>query len=173
MTNSQLYHHGIKGMKWGVRRSAQQLGHQSPSKESKKSANVTGKESSNKPKKSMGFFKKKEPVKKPEDKEAENIEAKKQKVLASKSAKELYKNSHLFSDSELQSAYNRLNMERNVASLAKNEVSKGEKFVNDAAKWTKSLSDLSNNSITLYNNVARVYNAFSANGQSRPLTRIG
>lgn len=25
--NNELYHHGIKGMKWGVRRTAAQLGH--------------------------------------------------------------------------------------------------------------------------------------------------
>lgn len=32
---NELYHHGIKGMKWGVRRSPQQLGH-SPKKVSSK-----------------------------------------------------------------------------------------------------------------------------------------
>lgn len=30
--NTELYHHGVKGMKWGVRRSPQQLGHPAPKK---------------------------------------------------------------------------------------------------------------------------------------------
>jgi len=33
--DSELYHHGVKGMKWGVRRSPQQLGHPAPKKRKK------------------------------------------------------------------------------------------------------------------------------------------
>lgn len=36
MDNNELYHHGIKGMKWGVRRSPSQLGHKIRVKRKKK-----------------------------------------------------------------------------------------------------------------------------------------
>lgn len=36
--NNELYHHGIKGMKWGVRRSRAQLGYSSSPRKTKKQA---------------------------------------------------------------------------------------------------------------------------------------
>lgn len=32
----ELYHHGVKGMKWGVRRSPKELGHEPPTKAGKR-----------------------------------------------------------------------------------------------------------------------------------------
>ena len=33
---TELYHHGVKGMHWGVRRTPEQLGHEPPTKASKR-----------------------------------------------------------------------------------------------------------------------------------------
>lgn len=36
MTENELYHYGVKGMKWGVRRTQKQFGHKTASNNNKK-----------------------------------------------------------------------------------------------------------------------------------------
>lgn len=158
MDTNELQHHGIKGMKWGVRRTDAQLGNAS-SKTKKKS-----------------FFKKndvkgKEPEKKKDSKE--DIAAKKTEILKSRSAKKIYENADLFTDAELQSAYNRLQLERNIAGLAPKEIKKGEKFVDSTIKWGRKINDVSSTGITMYNNIAKLRNTFSESGRSNPWPTIG
>ena len=159
MENSQLYHHGIKGMRWGVRRTPEQLGYSTNTSKAKQ-------------KKTFGIFKKKGTAKKNQTEEPEDIEVKKQRILKSRSPKELYKHADLFTDNELQSAYNRLNLERNIANLSPKEVDKGKQFVQNVADWGNKINNLSDAGIKMYNNVARVYNTFSSNGSSSPLPTI-
>lgn len=61
MTDYELYHHGIKGQKWGVRRTAAQLGHR-VAKAASKAGKATGKALS-KAGKATGKFAKKEATK--------------------------------------------------------------------------------------------------------------
>lgn len=142
MVRYELYHVGVKGQKWGVRLyqnkdgSLTALGKLRYRKEAKKAAK--------------------------QQKELENTEAKKKRILESRSAKDLYENAHLFTDKELSNAYNRLQTERNIANLKNTEVNKGKKFVNDVIKVTQTTSNLIESGGKLYNNVARVYNAFFA-----------
>lgn len=147
MERQELIHWGIKGMKWGVRRYQNKDGSLTPAGK-KRRGNST-------------------------DDDSEDIEIKKQRILKSRSARELYKNADLFSDQELQSAYNRLNLERNIANLAPKEVSKGEQFVNNVVNWGRKANDLADVGVKTYNNVARIYNVFSANGRKNPLPSIG
>lgn len=46
MTSSELYHHGIKGMKWGIRRTDAQLGHDSQKQRSNGSSSKRAKRQS-------------------------------------------------------------------------------------------------------------------------------
>lgn len=146
MDNNELYHFGIKGMKWGIRRTPIQLGHATKNKNQRKN-----------------------------DKQALNkkarIDKKKREVLKSRSAKELYKYANLFNTRELQEAYNRLQLERNIQNLFPKEVKKGQNFTQKIIKSGRTVSDLLDTGTKLYNNVAKIYNS-TENGRTNPIPLI-
>lgn len=152
-----LCHAGVKGMRWGVRR----YQHKDGSLTALGRARYRRQERKERAKVKKAIA------------EAETVEAKKQRILSSRSAKDLYENADLFSTQELQSAYNRLQLERNIASLAPKEVKKGEQFVSKTIEWGRKVNDLADVSTKMYNNVAKVYNTFSETGKDNPLPTIG
>lgn len=179
MESNYLIHHGIKGQKWGIRRyqnpdgSLTSAGRKRYSDSggirgavSKVKNAVTRRGSSSK-----AAAKKKQEEK--EEKEKETLEQKKDRVLKSRSAKELYENADLFTTQELQSAYNRLSLERNISSLVPKDVNKGKQFVDNAIKTAKTLNDAIDTGSKLYNNVAKVYNSLTDEGRKKPLPMIG
>lgn len=147
MLASELYHHGILGQKWGVRRFQNADG--SLTEEGKKRYGDNGIEVN---------VTTKTDITQKNLKNQESLEAKKQEILNSRSAAELYKNADLFTTSELQAAYTRLQLEKSIQSLSPKQVSKGQQFVNSAISTTKQAAELTTNSIKLYNNIAKVYN---------------
>lgn len=179
MESNYLIHYGIKGQKWGIRRyqnpdgSLTSAGRKRYSDSggirgavSKVKNAVTRRGSSSK-----AAAKKKQEEK--EEKEKETLEQKKDRVLKSRSAKELYENADLFTTQELQSAYNRLSLERNISSLVPKDVNKGKQFVDNAIKTAKTLNDAIDTGSKLYNNVAKVYNSLTDEGRKKPLPMIG
>ena len=182
---TELAHHGVKGQKWGVRRTPEQLGHKpSSSNKSTDSKKSGGGKLSNVGSKVSGYINKKSSQltnkvlgknqkfktkdgkitgtgEKAEYQAKQAKEARKQEVLQSRSAKELYKNADLFTTKELQDAYNRLVLEKNIDSLTPKEVGKGEQYVDSAIKWTKKATDLTNAGINAYNTFAKINNTFS------------
>lgn len=150
----ELYHWGIKGMKWGVRRYQRKDGSWTPIGRKRYKQKEAERERAK------------------QAREEETLEYRKQKILKSRSAAELYKNADLFSTAELQSAYNRLQLERNIANLAPREVSKGEEFVNKSINFGRKVNDVADVSTKLYNNVAKVYNTFSETAAEKPLPLI-
>lgn len=111
----ELQHHGIKGMKWGIRRTKEQLGYKIADARKKHKANAT--------------VRKQKRAAKREEKRAEKERIKAIKKLASKSVTDM-------TIEELQERAYRLSMERQVLNLQKDvsnlstkEVSGGKRFL--------------------------------------------
>ena len=135
-----LMHYGVKGMKWGIRRTAAQLGHVVSSGAKRVKSVVQTTSQKRKAKKQAKQDAKDEETRKIAE---ANVNARKEAILKSRSAKQLYENADLFTTQELQSAYNRLVLERNIASLTPQEKSKGQKlvdaYINNGEKVAKVL----------------------------------
>ena len=127
MGSNELYHHGIKGMKWGVRRTKAQLGH----------ATMKNKRSKKKEKEAI------------EAEYEKYIEQKKLDVLKSRSVRELYKNADLFSNQELRSAYDRLVFEQAIKDLSLKE-NIGENFAKKSETLSKTINNIASATGDLY-----------------------
>lgn len=147
MENSALTHHGILGMKWGIRRYQNADG----------SLTAAGKK---RQKKQQAKNLEKARKARADKKEQELATAEKRKaILNGRSAKDLYENAHLFTTKELQDAHFRLQLERNIKELAPKEKSKIQKTI----EGMRTAADAIDKGATLYNNIAKVHNAFSSN----------
>lgn len=144
---NELYHYGILGMHWGVRRTPEQLGHRTKKNNSSKKA-----------KSRVRIDKKKARAVTSEDipMTAEKKAQKKEEVLKSKSAKELYTNKDLFDDNELRSAYQRLLLEKQIKDLTPKQKSRGEAYVDAAIKWGGKINQLTTTGVTFYKNVSDI-----------------
>lgn len=176
--DNELYHYGIKGMRWGVRRFQNSDGTltaagkkrynkelESYRADKKKLAEETRKfervkknkekveklladkqaliDQKRKLKAEKKAFKSgSKPDAKSEEPTPEQIEAKKKKVLKSRSAKTLYENADLFSTQELQAAYDRLSLENNINNLSQKTISRGEQALDNVIKYGGKLSSL-------------------------------
>lgn len=165
MYNDYILHYGVKGQKWGIRRTPEQLGH----KPKKKRSGVKAKLQSLKPgsstkKKQSASSVEKVPSEKAiakksnKDLTAKEREAKKQQVLESRSAKQLYDNADLFTTQELQNAYNRLNLERSIKNLTPKQVSKGQQYLDKYVKTANNVSAFLKSTNAVIGQASAMYN---------------
>lgn len=170
VSSDYIYHYGIKGMKWGIRRTAEQLGHKIKSKFSlkKSSSDESGSQTSSK--KIQGSITVKGTKQNPgttRTSDGSSLEERKQKVLESRSAKELYNNADLFTTQELQQAYNRLVLEKNIKNLSPKEVSKGQQMLNKYVDTAENLSKFLNSTNKVLSQVTRFKNLVDGKGNAK------
>lgn len=108
--NNELYHHGIKGMKWGVRRTDAQLGHD------------TGKIDLQKTKKKVDAAS-------TIVNETRNINNTASKKVQKKAQKQKLSEAKTMSDQELRERVNRLNMEQQYVRMSTEQINAGRSNV--------------------------------------------
>lgn len=170
VSSDYIYHYGIKGMKWGIRRTAEQLGHKVKSKFSRKKSSSDESGSQTSSKKIQGSVTVKGTKQNPgttRTSDGSSLEERKQKVLESRSAKELYNNADLFTTQELQQAYNRLVLEKNIKNLSPKEVSKGQQMLNKYVDTAENISKFLNSTNKVLSQVTRLKNLIEGKGDKK------
>lgn len=91
----------------------------------------------------------------------------KEKILRSQDPKKVLENAHLFSTKELQDAYIRLGVEKNIKGLVPEEVSKGMQMLNKTVDVTQKMSSIATNVGGIYDKAAGLINALPDSAKAR------
>ena len=123
-----LVHHGILGMRWGIRRYQRKDGTLTTAGK-RRLRNVENK--MNKTAKTYNKLTKEHDRLTNSRSRNETVEEQKARILKSRSAEDLYRHADLFTDDELKKAYLRLNTEESIKKLIPKKINKGTKFINN------------------------------------------
>lgn len=183
----ELYHHGIKGMKWGIRRFQNKDGSLTKAGKKRYDAEMEKIKAETKKVKNQqrtaAKLKKLEDAKKnlddlkkgteqKKDDPKEDIETKKARILESRSAKQLYDNANLFTTNELNAAKLRLQLEADIKRMEPAKVDKGKEFTNRFVERADQMTSVINSGTKTYNSMAKVFNALYGNGHGKSLPLI-
>lgn len=151
---NSLEHYGVKGQKWGVRRTPEQLGHITEKKRRVSNWIQKARKKSAKRKK-QAAKKKAESKKAKAEKEEESEDKIREKVLKSTDPKYIYKHRELLTTKELQDRLTRIDVEAKVKKLtvdekAKKRLKSGEETLKSLGSMAESIGKIAD----AYNKVA-------------------
>lgn len=158
--SDELCHYGRKGMKWGQNIFGKKRGTNVRKKGKKKAGFIARFKKKQEAKKAAAEEAKKKKAAEEEAKKNETTEQKKEKILKSRSAKQLYDNAPMFTTEELRDAHNRLKIEESLKNMSPKEVNKAQQYIDNFVKLGDNINKLTSTSKTMYNNTADIYNAY-------------
>ncbi len=155
-----LEHYGIKGMKWGVRRTPEQLGHKT-----KKSPGLVSKiRDSQKKRKKKAQQAKAKKEKAASKKQEESTEEIRKKVLASTDPEYIYKHRALMTSQELQERIDRISKEERIKSLIKDPNAKKKALLKSGEDMLKSMAGMAESVGKIYDTYNKVTGGSSKGG---------
>ena len=164
MYETYLAHHGILGQKWGIRRFQNKDG--SLTNAGAKRYGGKGKDPRHKPTTARKLAKQRaanlEKARQAKTAKKE-FEEEKKKALETGSAADVLKYRGKLSNQELQNAFNRINLEQQLSSMAQKDVKSGWDKMDSLMNKVGKVTDYSNKAISMYNVIAKVNNSFSDN----------
>lgn len=152
--HDELYHWGVKGQKWGVRRYQNKDGSLTQAGKKRRSLGQVIKDHKTSKKRKAALEKARQ-VKAEKKEQEQTLAEKKAKILNSTDPKEIYENRHLLTYNELNDRVNRIDLENRLSGKIPQEQSQtGLNKVNDMMRKT---SDTIGNATNLYRKVDDAY----------------
>ena len=160
----ELYHHGILGQKWGVRRFQYADGTLTPAGRKRYRVDSEGNlvektRSERKAEAKQAHAAKVEEQKQRRlEREKETLEKKKERIVASRDPKLIYENKDLFTFQELNDLYNVMQKEKQIKEM----IPKGETYMDKIRSFSKNAGDMANaidNGADFYDSIAKVSNS--------------
>ena len=130
MDYNELYHHGIKGQKWGVIRTKEQLGYKTLNGKTTSNSNEGTRQ---KTKLGRLIYKSKSSAANKETKE--DYEARKNKALKVGTASEILKFKGDLTNQQMQTAITRINLEKQLSDISSRETKKAKYKVFNKVKY--------------------------------------